>query len=161
MPSVIRSTPKKRKSPDLQNPVARGPQSQHPKHAGKGKALSTEAGRKGSAQTHRDPEVTRFTYRVFWSADDECYVGTCAEFPSLSHLDDSMQGALNGISDLVADVVTDLRREKSPIPSPLASKRFSGAFKVRIPPMIHQRLALEAAEQGVSLNRLVSAKLSA
>jgi len=161
MPSVIRSTPKKRKSPDLQNPLARGPQSQHSKHAGKSKAVSTETGRKGGAQTHGDPQVTRFTYRVFWSAEDECYVGTCAEFPSLSHLDESMDGALHGIRDLVADVVNELRREKSPIPSPIAAKRFSGAFKVRIPPMIHQRLAVEAAEQGVSLNRLVSAKLSA
>jgi predicted HicB family RNase H-like nuclease len=72
-----------------------------------------------------------------------------------------MDGAVHGIRDLVADVVNELRREKSPIPSPIAAKRFSGAFKVRIPPMIHQRLAVEAAEQGVSLNRLVSAKLSA
>ena len=34
------------------------------------------------------------------------------------------------------------------------------AYMVRIPPDQHRRLALEAAEAGVSLNRLASAKLS-
>jgi predicted HicB family RNase H-like nuclease len=31
---------------------------------------------------------------------------------------------------------------------------------VRVPPDVHRALALKAAEQGVSLNRLVSAKLA-
>jgi predicted HicB family RNase H-like nuclease len=42
----------------------------------------------------------------------------------------------------------------------LAVKRYSGAFRVRIPPDVHRSLAVQAAEQGVSLNRLASAKLS-
>jgi predicted HicB family RNase H-like nuclease len=33
-------------------------------------------------------------------------------------------------------------------------------FLVRIPPSLHRRLALEAAEAGISLNRLASDKLS-
>ncbi|MFN9479033.1 MAG: toxin-antitoxin system HicB family antitoxin, partial [Betaproteobacteria bacterium] len=36
-----------------------------------------------------------------------------------------------------------------------------GEFRVRIPPQMDRALAIEAAEQGVSLNRLVSAKLAA
>ena len=39
-------------------------------------------------------------------------------------------------------------------PDPLAAKRFSGKFVVRVPPDVHRRLATEAAEEGVSLNRL-------
>jgi predicted HicB family RNase H-like nuclease len=46
------------------------------------------------------------------------------------------------------------------VPVPLADRRYSGEFKVRIPPEQHRRLAIEASEQGVSLNRLVSAKLA-
>jgi predicted HicB family RNase H-like nuclease len=42
----------------------------------------------------------------------------------------------------------------------LAEKDYSGVFKVRIPPFLHRRLALEAAENQVSLNRLISAKLA-
>ena len=43
----------------------------------------------------------------------------------------------------------------------LAEKHYSGEFRVRIPPLLHRNLALMAAEQGVSLNRLASAKLAA
>jgi predicted HicB family RNase H-like nuclease len=47
-----------------------------------------------------------------------------------------------------------------PIPEPLAEKRYSGEFRVRIPPEVHRALAMQAAEQRVSLNRLASAKLA-
>ncbi|MBD3347440.1 MAG: toxin-antitoxin system HicB family antitoxin, partial [Chitinivibrionales bacterium] len=43
---------------------------------------------------------------------------------------------------------------------PIASKHFSGKFVVRVPPEVHRRLALEASENGISLNRLASAKLT-
>ena len=45
------------------------------------------------------------------------------------------------------------------MPEPLASKKFSGHFMVRVPPELHRQLAMEAAEAGVSLNRLASDKL--
>ena len=102
----------------------------------------------------------RYTYRVSWSAEDEEYVGLCAEFPSLSWLASSPEAALNGIRKVVAKVVKDLRANGEPIPEPLASRRFSGKFMVRVPPEVHRHLAVEAAEAGVSLNRLVGAKLS-
>jgi predicted HicB family RNase H-like nuclease len=53
-----------------------------------------------------------------------------------------------------------MKASGEPIPAPLAEKHYSGAFRVRIPPQLHRSLALEAAEQGISLNRLASAKLS-
>ena len=102
----------------------------------------------------------RYTYRVTWSEEDEEYVGLCAEFPSLSWLDESPEAALHGIRQLVADVVTDLTTNGEDIPEPIAVRQFSGKFLVRIPPDLHRRLALEAAEAGVSLNRLASSKLA-
>jgi len=42
----------------------------------------------------------------------------------------------------------------------LAGHPFSDTFMVRVPPRIHRRLAVKAAESGASLNRLASAKLS-
>ncbi|NMD47819.1 MAG: toxin-antitoxin system HicB family antitoxin, partial [Propionibacterium sp.] len=35
----------------------------------------------------------------------------------------------------------------------------SGKFMVRLPPELHRQLAIEAAEQHVSLNRLISGRL--
>lgn len=61
---------------------------------------------------------------------------------------------------MVVDVVMDMQANDELIPTPLAEKNYSGEFRVRIPPIVHRALAMQAAEQGVSLNRLASAKLS-
>ena len=42
----------------------------------------------------------------------------------------------------------------------MSSRAYSGKFMVRVPPEVHRRLAIQAAESGVSLNRLVSSKLA-
>lgn len=102
----------------------------------------------------------RYTYRVTWSEEDDEYVGLCAEFPSLSWLAGSPEEALAGIRAVVADVVADMESNGELVPEPIATRRYSGNFMVRVPPELHRRLALEAAEAGVSLNRLASAKLS-
>ncbi|MBN1424109.1 type II toxin-antitoxin system HicB family antitoxin [Candidatus Fermentibacteria bacterium] len=102
----------------------------------------------------------RYTYRVTWSEEDGEHVGLCAEFPSLSWLAPTPEGALRGVRRIVSGVLSDMAAQGEPIPEPLSSRRFSGKFVVRIPPDIHRKLAVEAAEAGVSLNRLASAKLS-
>jgi predicted HicB family RNase H-like nuclease len=102
----------------------------------------------------------RYTYRVTWSEEDEEYVGLCVEYPSLSWLAPTPQEALEGIRQVVADVVADLEANDESVPEPIALRHCSGKFTVRIPPDLHRRLVLEAAESGISLNRLASAKLS-
>jgi predicted HicB family RNase H-like nuclease len=105
-------------------------------------------------------EVDRYTYRVTWSEDDSEYVGLCAELPSLSWLEASPEKALIGIRKLVKETVADLKRSKEPVPEPISIRAYSGKFMVRVPPEVHRRLAITAAESGVSINRLVSSKLS-
>jgi len=105
-------------------------------------------------------ENDRYTYRVTWSDEDEEYVGLCAEFPSLSWLADSPEAALRGIRNVVSEVVSDMQSSSEPIPQPLAIKRYSGKFTVRIPPDLHRTLHIQAAEANISFNRHVSAKLA-
>ena len=101
-----------------------------------------------------------YTYRVTWSPDDGEHVGLCAEFSSLSWLAPTPGGALKGIRQLVSEVVADLKESGEPVPEPLASRPYSGRFLVRVPPEVHRELAMAAAEAGVSLNRLASARLA-
>ena len=101
-----------------------------------------------------------YTYRVTWSEEDNEYVGLCAEFPSLSWLAGTPEAALRGIRKVVADVLKDMQKTGEAIPEPIANKHYSGKFMVRVPSQVHRKLAIEAAENGVSLNRLASAKLS-
>lgn len=102
----------------------------------------------------------RYTYRVTWSEDDNEYVGLCAEFPSLSWLARTPEAALKGVRELVADILKDMTTSDERIPEPIACRIFSGKFMVRIPPDVHRKLAIQAAEAGVSLNRITSSKLS-
>lgn len=104
--------------------------------------------------------VDHYTYRVTWSAEDGEHVGLCAEFPSLSWLAGTPEVALKGIRQIVSEAVADMASSGETIPVPLAEKHYSGEFRVRIPPEVHRALAMQAAEQGVSLNRLASAKLA-
>ena len=104
--------------------------------------------------------INHYTYRVTWSAEDKEQVGLCAEFPSLSWLAPTPEKALSGIRRVVAEVVAEMTASGEPVPEALAEKTYSGRFMVRIPSLVHRTLATEAAEQGVSINRLVSAKLA-
>ncbi|MDQ3562717.1 MAG: type II toxin-antitoxin system HicB family antitoxin [Pseudomonadota bacterium] len=101
-----------------------------------------------------------YTYRVTWSAGDKEHVGLCVEFPSLSWLAKTPESALKGIRKRVAEVVADLRQSGEMIPDPYADRDYSGRFVVRVPPELHRLLTVQAAEEGVSLNRLVSVRLA-
>ena len=94
--------------------------------------------------------IEHYTYRVTWSPEDNEHVGLCVELPSLSWLATTPEEALTGIRQLAAEV----------IPEPLSEKHYSGEFRVRIPSEVHPTLAMQTAEQGISLNRLASAKLA-
>jgi predicted HicB family RNase H-like nuclease len=102
----------------------------------------------------------RYTYRITWSEDDGEFVGLCLEFPSLSWLAKTPEAALRGIRKIVEKAVQDMEGNGESPPPPISGRPFSGKFVVRIPPEVHRTLAIKAAEEGVSLNRLVSAKLA-
>lgn len=104
--------------------------------------------------------MDKYTYRVTWSEEDGEYVGLCAEFPSLSWLAGTQEAALVGIRDTVRRVIQDMQSTGETVPQPLATRRYSGKFTVRVPPDVHRKLRIQAAESKVSFNRLVSAKLS-
>jgi predicted RNase H-like HicB family nuclease len=79
--------------------------------------------------------IKHYTYRVTWSPEDGEQVGMCAEFAALSWLANTPEAALKGIQKVVAQVAADMQASGEPVPVALA-------------------------EQGVSLNRLASAKLA-
>lgn len=104
--------------------------------------------------------IDHYTYRITWSPDDGEHVGLCAEFPSLSWLARTPEAALKGIRKIVSEAVADMTASGEAVPTPLADRHYSGEFRVRIPPEVHRALALQAAEQQISLNRIASAKLA-
>lgn len=105
-------------------------------------------------------DVTRYTYRVTWSVEDDQCVATCVELPSLSWLADTQEDALSGLRNLVAEVVRDLTGTGEPVPEPLSLRPYSGKFNLRVGEQLHRRLAIEAAEEHLSLNQYVVRRLT-
>ncbi|PZG02881.1 type II toxin-antitoxin system HicB family antitoxin [Micromonospora deserti] len=112
-------------------------------------------------QTDPHPEVSHYTYRVTWSAQDNEFVATCAEFPSLSWLASSQIEALQGLQDLLREVIADMEEQGEPVPQPFAERSYSGKFNLRVGESLHRELAIQAAEDGMSLNQYVLRKLRA
>ncbi|BDD86866.1 type II toxin-antitoxin system HicB family antitoxin [Desulfofustis limnaeus] len=100
--------------------------------------------------------MDKYTYRVTWSEEDQAYVATCLEFPSLSWLDASYEQALSGIRRTVADVLSDMEKSGERSPVPFATRKYSGNYRLRMPANLHKQLTIEAAEQEISLNRLIN-----
>lgn len=97
--------------------------------------------------------------RHFWSDEDEAFIGTVDEFPRLSHIDGTRQKAFDGICGVVADVLADMAEDGEEPPEPFGKRSYSGRIVLRMTPEQHRRIAMEAAEQGVSINTLLVSRI--
>ena len=101
-----------------------------------------------------------YTYPITWSPEDSEHLGLCAEFPPLSWLAPTPGEALSGIREVIGGVLADMQANGESPPEPLADRTYGGRFVVRVPPETHRDLAIKTTKEGVSLNRLVSARLA-
>ncbi len=106
---------------------------------------------------HRSEE---YSYNVGWSEEDEAYVARVSEFPSLAAHGNSPENALREIRKVVDIVISDLTAENEHIPVPFGKRRYSGRLNLRMSQELHRQLARDAELQGVSLNTLISTRLS-
>ena len=97
-------------------------------------------------------QAARYVKFVEWSDEDQCFIGRC---PSL------FAGGVHGrdeakvykeLCETVEEWVELLDKDGVPLPEPLAGKKFSGKFVLRVEPAIHRRLAAKALAAGESLN---------
>jgi predicted HicB family RNase H-like nuclease len=59
---------------------------------------------------------------------------------------------------MIDEVVADMTAAGATPPASLTDRQYSGDLRVRTSPTLHSRLAVEAVEQGVSLNQWVVQK---
>jgi len=105
--------------------------------------------------------IAQYRYSVQWSPEDQEFVATVLEFPSLSWLDEDQFEALRGVERLVSDVIDELTDSGEPVPRPISTQTFSGRLNLRVPPELHRKLAIEAANHGVPLNKYATELLTA
>ncbi len=104
-------------------------------------------------------QAEQYLYSVGWSEKDDAFIARVAEFPSLAAHGETLEEAMNEIKSVVEFVLNDLRESNEPIPEPFGKRSFRGRLVLRMPEYMHRQLALEAMQQGISLNQLLNLKL--
>jgi len=96
---------------------------------------------------------SEYTRKVFYSAEDRCWVAVAPEIPGCSALGDSDAEALKEL-DTAIKLNLSIRRDGNlPLPQPLSGQKMNGRFLLRIPKALQHSLKEEALEEGVSVNQ--------
>ena len=111
-------------------------------------------------QTKPSADPSPSPSRLTWPAEAQAFVATCLEFPSLSWLAATQVDALTGLENLISEIVQDMTAQGEAIPEPLAERTYSGKFNLRVGQALHRRLAIEAAEEKLSINQLIVRRLN-
>lgn len=95
-----------------------------------------------------------YSYSVEYDQEVKIHIARCAELPSLAAHGDTQEAAFKEIKKEVLTTLKWMSEDGEDIPEPFGLHRFSGEFRVRMPPEKHRRIAIEANLQGVSMNQL-------
>lgn len=91
--------------------------------------------------------------KVFYSAEDKCWVAIAPEIPGCSALGDTDNEALLELDAAIKLHLRIRKENKLPVPKTLAGQKLGGRFLLRIPKALQHDLKEEAMEEGVSVNQ--------
>ena len=95
--------------------------------------------------------------------DDESghyFYGKILELEGCQSTGDTLEELYEGLNEAMEGYIEVKLENNLAIPMPESENNYSGRFVVRLPKSLHQRLALEADKEGVSLNQLALYKLA-
>lgn len=103
--------------------------------------------------------ANKYSYNIEFDNDDDIYIARCAELSTLAAHGKTQEEALKEIKVAVLGALEWMKEEGEEIPEPFSLHKFSGEFRVRMPPEKHRKIAIEASLQGVSMNHFIVSKL--
>jgi len=96
--------------------------------------------------------AARYLKIVEWSDADGCFVGSAPPLiGQCCHGKDETK-VYAELCRIVEEWIEILASDGDELPEPLAAKKFSGKFVLRVEPALHRRLAARALAAGESLN---------
>lgn len=101
--------------------------------------------------------------RIVTEMNDESghyFYGRILELDGCQSTGDTVEDLYENLNEAMEGYIEVKLENNIPIPLPERTEDFSGKFNVRLPKTLHQRLAIEANNEGVSLNQLVLYKLA-
>ncbi len=88
------------------------------------------------------------------------FYGRILELDGCQSTGDTIEELYESLNEAMEGYIEVKLENDLPIPMPEKVDDYSGKFNIRIPKTLHQRLAIEAGKEGVSLNTLVLYKLA-
>jgi len=88
------------------------------------------------------------------------YYARVLEFDGCQSTGETFNNAYENIKDAMRGWIETKLENGYEVPLPIGYEDFSGKFVVRIPKSLHYKLAVEAEQEGVSLNQYALYKLS-
>lgn len=98
--------------------------------------------------------------RILTRDEDGRYAAEVLEFPGCLSSGDSAEEAMANLDEAIEVWVGATLDEGAEVPPPMLSSEFSGRVTLRLLPSVHERAAMLARREGVSLNRLLSNAVS-
>lgn len=101
--------------------------------------------------------------RIVQEMNDESghyFYGRILELDGCQSTGDTIGELYESLNEAMEGYIEVKLENNIPIPMPERTEDFSGKFNVRLPKSLHQRLTIEAENEGVSLNQLVLYKLA-
>ncbi len=100
-----------------------------------------------------------YTVEIFLDEDGN-WLARLEELPNISAFANSPEQAIAELEAAWKLTKESYMAHGEAIPIAPARRQYSGQFNVRVDKRVHRALAIEAARAGISLNALVSKKLS-
>ncbi len=101
-----------------------------------------------------------YLINIFWSEEDQLYMVEVPELEGCITFGKTPEEAAHQAKDAIASWIQAAKKLKHAIPEPIATKKVSGKFNVRLPKSLHKSLTMKAAREGVSLNYLITTVLA-
>lgn len=101
--------------------------------------------------------------RIVTEMNDESghyFYGRILELDGCQSTGDTVEKMYDNLNEAMEGYIEVKLENNILIPLPERTEDFSGKFNVRLPKTLHQRLVIEANNEGVSLNQLVIYKLA-
>lgn len=109
----------------------------------------------------RTQKASRSYLRVVeWSEEDGCFVGSAPPLIGPCCHGATEASVLRQLRTIVEEWLATHDLDGKTPPPPIAAARYSGKFVLRVPPPVHQALALKARAAGKSLNTYCAERLA-
>ncbi|MCI9052901.1 MAG: toxin-antitoxin system HicB family antitoxin [Lachnospiraceae bacterium] len=92
--------------------------------------------------------------------DKHYYYGKILELDGCQSTGETIEELYESLNEAMEGYIEIKLEQGYDIPLPIKENDFSGKFVIRLPKSLHQRLALEAQKEGISLNQYALYKLA-